>query len=92
MAKITKAALIRQIAEETDLSKAKVTEVFASLEGIAKANALDGEIPLPGIGKIKAVFRPARMAKNPRTGEDVQIPDRVVPRFTYGKLFKDAIQ
>ena len=40
-----------------------------------------GEVPLPGLGKLKTKDRAARMGRNPRTGEAVTIPARRVVVF-----------
>jgi nucleoid DNA-binding protein len=72
----TKSQLIASIAEETELTKKQVTEVFNSLTGIIeghiKRNAA-GQFTLPGLLKMKVVRKPATKARkgiNPFTGEE----------------------
>lgn len=72
----TKSQLIASIADETELTKKQVTEVFNSLTGIIeghiKRNAA-GQFTLPGLLKMKVVRKPATKARkgiNPFTGEE----------------------
>jgi DNA-binding protein HU-beta len=46
---------------------------------------------LPGIGKLVLVDRKARLGRNPKTGETIQIPAKKVVKFRIAKACKDAI-
>jgi DNA-binding protein HU-beta len=46
---------------------------------------------LVGFGTFLAKHREARMGRNPRTGESIQIKASNVPAFKAGKAFKDAL-
>ena len=48
-----------------------------------------GSVNLVGFGSFKVVNRPARDARNPRTGEKIKIPARKAPVFRPGKGLKD---
>ncbi|MEW6314317.1 MAG: HU family DNA-binding protein [Pseudomonadota bacterium] len=50
-----------------------------------------GEITLHGIGKLSVKDRPARVGRNPSTGEDIKIPAKRVPKFSAAKALKDAV-
>jgi nucleoid DNA-binding protein len=44
-----------------------------------------------GFGTFKVAKRKARKARNPRTGEEISIKARNVPKFVPGKALKDAV-
>jgi DNA-binding protein HU-beta len=44
-----------------------------------------------GFGSFKVVDRPEREARNPRTGEKIEVPASKVPKFVPGKGLKDAL-
>lgn len=90
---MTKKDLIAKIAEESGDSKATVERVLNSLGSVSAAELLgDGEVPLPGLGKLKAEERKARMGRNPRTGEPLQIAAGTTVKFAAGQELKDALK
>lgn len=90
---MTKKDLIAKIAEDTDLKKSDVEKVLDSLGGVAAAELLgEGEVPLPGLGKLKAELRKARMGRNPRTGKPLPIAACTIVKFAIGKELKDALK
>ena len=50
--------------------------------------ATEGEVVLPGLGRIKAVIKPERAARNPKTGEAITVPAKTVLKF---KAFPKAL-
>ena len=48
-------------------------------------------IEIRGFGTFKIKLRKARKARNPRTGDEVPVPDRKVPVFKPSNEFKDLI-
>mgnify|MGYP002380384709 FL=1 len=46
---------------------------------------------LVGFGSFKASARAAREGKNPKTGDKIQIPETVVPKFAAGATFKARV-
>lgn len=90
---MTRKDLIAKIAEESGDSKATVERVLNSLGSVAAAELLgDGEVPLPGLGKLKAEERKARMGRNPRTGKPLQIAAGTTVKFAAGQELKDALK
>ncbi|MCX8055752.1 MAG: integration host factor subunit beta [Ignavibacteria bacterium] len=79
---MTKADIVDEIAKATGLTKIEtksvVDGVFAS---IVKAISEGKRIELRGFGVFKAKSRKPRMARNPKTGEVVQLEKRYVPVF-----------
>lgn len=78
-AKMTKAQMLAEIAENTGLTRKQVDSVFSELEDLIERHVKKravGEFMLPGLLKIRAVKRPAtkaRMGRNPATGEEIKI-------------------
>lgn len=68
----------------------RVLELFC---GVAAAELLGGgEVPLPGIGKLKTKATAARKGRNPRTGEVLDIPAGKKVFFVPGKKLKEALK
>ena len=89
---MNKADLIESIADSADLSKASAGRALdAAIESITKALQKGDTITLVGFGTFSVRNRAARMGRNPRTGEEIQIKASKVPRFKAGKKFKAAI-
>jgi len=78
---------------ERNVSKADITAVLDALADIAmhELGTENGEIPLPGLGKLKADVRAARTGRNPATGESMDIPAKNVVKFVAAKALKDAL-
>ncbi len=85
--------LIAAVAENTDLSRAKATEVvdsvFAAIEQALKSK---DDVRLIGFGTFATAERKAGTGRNPRTGETMQIAASTTVRFKPGKTLKDAVQ
>jgi len=89
---MNKAELIALVAEKAELSK-KDTEkaVNALIEAVTEGLQKGEKIQLVGFGGFEVKQRAARMGRNPKTKEQIQIPASKVPVFKAGKAFKDAI-
>ena len=78
--KMTKAAMLTHIAQETGLTRVEVASVMSELEILIERHIKKravGEFSLPGLLKIRSVKRPAtkkRMGRNPATGEEIVVP------------------
>ena len=69
-----------------DLSRADMESALAAFCDVAAAELIGGgEIPLPGLGKLKVKGTSARTGRNPRTGETIEIPASRKVVFTPGK-------
>ncbi len=79
---MTKAELVENIALETGISK-KDTGLIVNLilENIGHALVKNDKVELRGFGSFKVKSRRSRMARNPRTGESVLVPAKLVPYF-----------
>ena len=89
---MNKAELINAAAEKAGLSK-KDTEnaLNAALDVIAAALAEGDKIQLVGFGSFEVKSRAARIGRNPRTKEQIDIPASKIPVFKAGKALKDTV-
>ncbi len=89
---MNKLDLIATVAQETDISKAKATEVVDAVFGaIEKSLKQKEEVRLVGFGTFVTAAREATKGRNPRTGEEIAIPASTSVRFKAGKTLKDAV-
>lgn len=91
-----KSELIEQVAEKAQTSKAAAARVmdaiFDSASGtIAEAVKAGQEVSIPGFGRFKPRRRPARKGRNPRTGAEIDIPERTVVAFRPGSGLRETV-
>jgi len=92
MSKMTKSQLLEVLAGETGLSKKDVGNFLDKLSNLAlKEVKQSGEFVLPGLGKLVKINRPAKMGRNPATGESIQIKAKTVVKFKVAKAAKEAV-
>lgn len=87
---MTAAQIVAEIATKTNLSKVDVTNVLDELADLAHSEAPRG-FKVPGLGKLVLVDRKARTARNPKTGEEIQVPAKKALKFRIAKVCKDAV-
>lgn len=88
----TKQELIQDIAERTGETKRCIGAILDALgDSVASSLRKGNELTLPGIGKLKPNYRPARDGRNPLTGETVPIQASVAVKFKVLKVLKDAL-
>ncbi|NWF89424.1 MAG: integration host factor subunit beta [Ignavibacteriaceae bacterium] len=89
---MTKADIVDRVALGTGLTK---LETEAIIEGFFKTviEALrEGKgIEIRGFGTYKVKKKRARQARNPKTGDQVFVPEHFVPTFKFSKDFKDLV-
>jgi DNA-binding protein HU-beta len=89
---MTKSELLQGLAEKTGKTRKEVSEMLDVLVNMAyQETKKSGEFTLPGLGKLQKKNRPARMGRNPATGEQISIPAKTVVKFRLAKAAKDAI-
>lgn len=89
---MTKNELILDIARKSDLTVKQATSaVNATFDIIRRELIAGGEVNLIGFGKFSVKSRAARKGRNPRTGEEIQLPAKKLPHFTAGKSLKQAV-
>ena len=84
---MTKSVLIEKISEKVEGLSKKQTEVVVEtlFDSIKDALAKGGKVEIRGFGNFKLRNRNARKARNPKTGEAVEVPPKKVPYFKVGK-------
>ena len=89
---MNKGELIDSVAAAAGLSRADATKaVDGVLESVTSTLAGGGSVSLVGFGTFSVKARAARMGRNPRTGEAIQIKASNVPGFKAGTALKDAV-
>lgn len=89
---MTKADLVEQIADATGLTKKDTAVVVDGfLEAVKQSLARENNIEIRGFGSFKVKHRRARKARNPRTGDPVHVPGRMVPTFKPSKELKEMV-
>jgi integration host factor subunit beta len=90
---MTKSALIEKIAERVEGLTKKQTELVVEtiFESIKETLAEGGKVEIRGFGNFKLRSRKARKARNPKTGESVDVPPKKVPYFKVGKELREMI-
>jgi len=84
--------LIAAVADSAGLSKTDAGRaVDAVFEAITNALKQGDDVRLVGFGTFDVVKRAASEGRNPRTGEKIDIPASVQPKFRPGKGLKDAL-
>ncbi len=90
---MTKSVLIEKIAEKLDGLSKKQTEVIVEtiFESVKEALAKGGKVEIRGFGNFRLRSRNARKARNPKTGESVEVPPKKVPYFKVGKELREMV-
>ncbi len=78
---------------DAGVSKTVAAAVLDTLADIAQQQLTKpgAELTLPGIGKLKATSKAARTGRNPKTGEEMEIPAKTAVKFVAAKALKDAV-
>ena len=89
---MNKAELISAVATAAEVSKKDAEAVIvATLDTITAALKEGEKVQLVGFGSFEVKKRAARIGRNPKTKESIEIPASVVPVFKAGKALKDTI-
>jgi len=87
---VRKAEFVAKVAEKTGMSKIdSEAALSAVLETITEEVSSGKRISMLGFGTFKLTHRAARLGRNPKTGEEIQIKASKSPSFTAGKAFKE---
>ena len=90
---MNKKELITSISEKTKLTKKDVELALnAFIETIEETLENGEKVQLTGFGTFEPRQRKARIGRNPKTGEELEIPASVVPVFKVGKAFKERVK
>jgi integration host factor subunit beta len=90
---MTKSELIERLSRKQRHLAYKDVElaVKCMLEQMSRALACGERIEIRGFGSFSLHFRPARIGRNPKTGESVALAGKHVPHFKPGKELRDRV-
>jgi DNA-binding protein HU-beta len=87
-----KTDLIKLVQDMVGGTKVQATQIVETLfETITAEMAKGGTVDVAGFGKFVGKDRPARTARNPKTGEAVKVPATRVPKFRPSKPLKERV-
>ena len=89
---MNKSELVVALAQKAELSKKDAEKaVNAFVEVVTESLKAGEKVQLVGFGTFESKSRPARVARNPRTGEEIKIAASKAAAFKAGKALKDSI-
>jgi integration host factor subunit beta len=87
---VTKKDMAKAIADEMALTQTQVLEIVQRfLDGITETLVTEGRIELRNFGVFEVRKRKPRQARNPRTGEKVHVPEKMVVTFKPGREMEE---
>lgn len=90
---MNKADIISKVHETLNTTKADAERaVECVIDSITNSLKSGQEVSIAGLGIFSAKMREARTARNPRTGEAIEVPAMRVPKFRAAKGLKDAVK
>jgi len=89
---VNRSQLLNTIAERMELTRKEADQLLSSFVDIITETVSTGEdVTISGFAKFRRVDRPARMGRNPATGEAIKIAAKRQAKVTPLKAFKDAV-
>lgn len=89
---MNKTDLIVALAQKAEITKKDAEKAVNAFVDVVGAALKDGEkVQLVGFGTFETKERPARVARNPRTGEEIKIEASKTASFKVGKALKDSL-
>lgn len=89
---MTKAGIVNDVYERVGVTKKEAAEYVDAVFDAMKETLQDGEdVKISGFGKFEVRQKGERVGRNPRTGEEIMIPERKVPRFKVSQVLKDEL-
>jgi nucleoid DNA-binding protein len=90
---VTKKEIVRTISEEIGLTQLKTKEIVQkTFDAIVETLVEDGRIELRNFGVFEVKRRAPRKARNPRTGDKVDVPEKFVVTFKPGKEMEERVR
>ncbi|MEU8803126.1 HU family DNA-binding protein [Spirillospora sp. NPDC048819] len=89
---MNRSELVRAVAERAGSDEAVARlHVDALVEAVMERVSAGDRVTVTGFGTFDRLSRPARSARNPRTGVPVEVPAAEVPRFRSGQTFRNRV-
>ena len=90
---MNKASIVEAVHGVLNTTKVQAEQVVDTVfDSIVKSLKKGDEVSIAGLGIFSVKARAARQARNPRTGEAVNVPAMNVPKFRAAKALKDAVK
>ncbi len=90
---MNKQAIVEMVHGKIGGTKVQAEQVVEGIiDSIVSTMKKGGEVSIAGLGIFSVKPRAARMARNPKTGEQVHVPATKVPKFRAAKALKDAVK
>lgn len=89
---LNKPEFVTLLAERCEISKREAAEMYDDVFGtLADVIASGEEVAIPGLGRVKIAERAARIARNPKTKDKIEVPAKKAPKFQFSKNIKEAV-
>jgi len=89
---MTKADLVELVANHADIARKQADEVVqVVLESIVSALHRSDKVELRGFGSFRIRRRGERVGRNPKTGDQVEVPSKKIPYFKPGKHLREEL-
>ncbi|QDV24007.1 Integration host factor subunit alpha [Aureliella helgolandensis] len=90
---VTKKEIVKTISDKTGLTQLQIKEIVQlTFDGIVENLLDEGRVELRNFGVFQVKSRKARKARNPRTGRQVDVPEKFVVTFKPGKEMEARVQ
>ena len=90
---MTKKEIVKTISDKTGLTQLQIKEIVQlTFDGIVETLLEEGRVELRNFGIFQVKSRKARKARNPRTGRQVEVPEKFVVTFKPGKEMEARVQ
>ncbi len=89
---MTKKEIVKTISDETGLNQQQIKQIVQkTFDSIIATLVEEGRIELRNFGVFQVRPRAARKARNPRTGRQVEVPEKFVVSFKPGKIMEERV-
>jgi len=89
---MTKAEIVEKVADEIKVSKTLAAKAFSVITSSIEQALKNGEkVTVIGFGTFSVADRKARKGRNPKTGKEIKIAAKKVPKFSAGAALKVAV-
>ncbi len=90
---MTKKEIVKTISDEIGLTQLKTKEIVQkTFDAIVETLVTEGRIELRNFGVFEVKKRAARKARNPKTGDKVDVPEKYVVTFKPGKEMEERVK
>ena len=90
---MTKKEIVKTISNETGLTQLQIKEIVQrTFQAIIENLVEEGRVELRNFGVFQVKPRAARKARNPRTGHQVDVPEKFVVTFKPGKVMENQVK